>query len=102
MRGEVSSKISARLGVATSEFEKLLSKQRRERAGEPATASATATATAPRHDIAMLCLLALRDAAARKFLLEQNWREVLQQISGAELLARILDSELRPNDPVSL
>src|SRR5438094_9300192 len=37
-----------------------------------------------------------------KFLLEQNWREVLQQISGAELLARILESELRPDDPVSL
>ena len=58
--------------------------------------------TAPRHDIAVLCLLALRDDAARKFLLEQNWREVLPQMSGTELLVRILESELRPDDPVSL
>src|SRR5438094_6545887 len=36
-----------------------------------------------------------------KFLLEQNWREVLPQISGTELLARILESELRPDDPRS-
>jgi hypothetical protein len=57
---------------------------------------------APRHDVAVLCLLALRDEASRKFLLEQNWRDVLPQISGAELLTRILESELRPDEPISL
>jgi DNA primase len=101
MRGEVSNKMSARLGVPVSEFEKLTSKPRSERTSESRPAPSV-TAMAPRHDIAVLCLLALRDEAARKFLLEQNWREVLQQISGAELLARILESELRPDDPVSL
>ncbi len=101
MRGEVSNKMSARLGVPASEFEKLTPKPRPERTNENGPASAQA-AIAPRHDIAVLCLLALRDEAARKFLLEQNWREVLQQISGAELLARILDSDLRPDDPVSI
>ena len=101
MRGEVSNKMSARLGVPASEFEKLTPKARLERTNENGPASSQA-AIAPRHDIAVLCLLALRDEAARKFLLEQNWREVLQQISGAELLARILESELRPDDPVSL
>ena len=100
MRGEVSSKISARLGVPASDFERLLPKQRRERPDEPAATSVTSMA--PRHDIAMLCLLALRDAAARKILLEQNWRDVLEQIAGAELLARILGSELHPDEPASL
>ncbi len=89
MRGEVSNKMSARLGVPASEFEKLTPKPRPERTNENGPASAQA-AIAPRHDIAVLCLLALRDEAARKFLLEQNWREVLQQISGAELLARFM------------
>jgi DNA primase len=101
MRGEVSNKMSARLGVPASEFEKLTPKPRSERNSGNGPAP-SAAAIAPRHDIAVLCLLALRDEAARKFLLEQNWREVLQQISGAELLARILESELRPDDPVSL
>jgi hypothetical protein len=50
----------------------------------------------------MLCLLALRDDAARRFLLEQHWREVLGQTSGADLLVRILESGLRPEDPASL
>ncbi len=57
---------------------------------------------APGHDIAVLCWLPLGDAASRKFLLEQIWRELLEQIAGTELLARILESDLRPDDPASL
>lgn len=101
MRGEVSNKMSARLGVPGSEFEKLIPRARSDGARETARANA-AVAIAPRHDIAVLCLLALRDEAARKFLLEQNWREGLEQISGTELLVRILESDLRPDDPASL
>ena len=56
----------------------------------------------PKHDMAMLCLLALREEAARGFLLQQNWREVLQQIPGTELLIKILEADLRPDDSASL
>ena len=59
-------------------------------------------APAPRHDIAMLCLLALRDEAARDFLRQQNWREILAHVPDAEILAHILESDLRPDDPASL
>src|SRR5438067_5826322 len=71
MRGEVVNKVSARLGVPVQDFQALLPKQRREspRGGESRSG---ATAPVPRHDIAMLCLLALRDEAARDFLREQN------------------------------
>src|SRR5437899_7408152 len=62
MRGEVSNKMSARLGVPASDFEKLTPKSRPERTNENGPASAQA-AIAPRHDIAVLCLLALRDEA---------------------------------------
>jgi hypothetical protein len=50
----------------------------------------------------MLCLLALRDEGTREFLRQQKWREVLAQTPGTELLVRILESDLRPNDPASL
>jgi DNA primase len=50
----------------------------------------------------MLCLLALRDEAARNFLLAQNWRETLEQVPDAEILIRILQSELHPDDAASL
>jgi hypothetical protein len=59
-------------------------------------------APAPRHDVAMLCLLALRDAAAREFLHSENWREVLAQTPDAGMLGRILENDLRPEDAASI
>ena len=50
----------------------------------------------------MLCLLALRDSEARDFLRAQNWRELLAQTPDAEILRRILEVELRPDDPASI
>jgi DNA primase len=102
MRGEVISKVSARLGVPVQDFQALFPKQSRS-SGIRGDESCPATAeTSPRHDVAMLCLLALRDEAARDFLREQNWREILAQVPDAEILVRILDSDLRPNDAASL
>jgi DNA primase len=101
MRGQVVNQVSVRLGVPASEFEALLPKRPRDRGPDSKPPPAQA-APAPRHDVAILCLLALRDAAARNFLLEQNWHEVLAQIPRAELLIRILESDLRTEDPASL
>ncbi len=101
MRGEVVSRVSARLGVSSDDFRNLLPRQRSEpqfrSSGRPAEA-----APAPRHDVAMLCLLALRDSEARGYLLGQNWQEVLQQVPDADLLVRILEAEFDPNDAASV
>jgi DNA primase len=99
MRAEVISKVAARLGVASNDFAALLPKQSRSSAPEQ---SREAPSPPPRHDIALLCLLALRDADAREFILSQNWREVLAQTPNSELLVRILESDLRPDDSPSL
>jgi DNA primase len=97
-RGQVAHKVASRLSIPVSEFNSLIKKP-----------TIAASPTQPEnvevgrgHDIAMLCLLALRDEATRKFLLEQNWREIVQQIAGTELLVRILESDLRPDDPATL
>jgi DNA primase len=102
MRGEVVSKVSARLGVPAQDFQALLPKQPRSSAIRADEFYSGGTAPAPRHDVAMLCLLALRDEEARHFLREQNWREILAQVPDAEILVRILESDLRPSDPASL
>jgi DNA primase len=107
MRGEVISKVSARLGVAAPDFQALVSQQRSaerysSREHRPDTDSAGAMAPAPRHDVAMLCILALRDETARDFLRQQSWREILAHVPDAELLVRILESDLRPDDSASL
>ena len=57
---------------------------------------------APRHDISMLCVLALADETARDLLRQQNWRETLTQVPDGEILVRILESDLRPGDAASL
>src|SRR5450432_612354 len=100
MRNEVISKIIARLGVSAADFATLLPKVQRGRA--PEEAMPRTVAPAPRHEIAMLCLLALRDVGARNFLLTQDWRDVVNETPGAEILATILASDLRLDEPASL
>jgi DNA primase len=99
MRNEVINKAAARLGVAASDFTGLLPKPQHSRSSP--TVSRVVVA-APRHEIAMLCLLALRDPAARDYLLAQDWAEVVKETPGSEMLARILGANVRPNDPASI
>ncbi len=100
MRNEVISKVAARLGVGAGDFANLLPKAPRNRS--PNEARPRTVAPAPRHEIALLCLLALRDPEARAFLQVQEWHEVVEETPGAEMLARILESDLRPDDPASV
>ena len=103
LRGEVVNKASARLGVAPADFESLLAKHSRSPSLSGSSDSPeTHTVPSPPHDIAMLCLLALRDEAARNFLCAQRWREILEQVPDADILVRILESDLRPDDTASL
>src|SRR5438067_830520 len=99
MRGEVMNKISARLAMRVVDFETLVKPGQPFRQGDAKVATPIA---APSHDVAMLCLLALRDEEARAFLLEQNWREVLANVPGSDLLTKILQADLRPADSASL
>jgi DNA primase len=101
MRGEVASKVSARIGVPRSDFEQLLTRPNRDRVSTSDSDGETMT-PAPRHEVAMLCLLALRHGEAREFLRGQGWREMLAQTPDAEILGRILEAELRPDDPASI
>lgn len=101
--GEVINKASARLGVLPADFKSLLAT--RARAPDTSVNASTAqvrAAPSPPHDLAMLCLLALRDADARNFLHAQTWREILEQVPETDLLIRILESELEPDDTASL
>jgi DNA primase len=103
LRGEVINKVSARLAVAPADFESLLSKRTRASGGSVNSSTTEMRAAAsPPHDVVMLCLLALRDTDARNFLHAQKWREILEQVPDTEILIRILDSELKPDDTPSL
>jgi DNA primase len=102
MRGEVANRASARLGVPRGDFDRLLAKPSRERFSVDDGEARPEPVRPPRHDIAMLCLLALRHEEARQFLLSQDWREMLAHTPDSQILVRILESDLRPDDPASL
>ena len=102
MRGEVANRASARIGVPRADFDRLLSKPGRDRFSIDDGEARAEVLPPPRHDIAMLCLLALRHEEAREFLLAQDWREMLSHTPDAQMLGRILESDLRPDDPASL
>ena len=76
--------------------------QDRQRGKEQLVSTPAPSAPTPAHDIAMLCLLALRDETARNFLRAQKWRELLEHVPDSGILIRILESELQPDDPASL
>ena len=100
MRGEVISKVSARLAVSASAFAALVPKQVRKGPSEVTTERRQQLV--PPNDIALLCILALRSEEAHEFLQAQSWREVLSQLPSTYFLERILESEVRPNDSASL
>ncbi|HEX8280772.1 MAG TPA: DNA primase, partial [Chthoniobacterales bacterium] len=102
MRGEVASKVSARLAVPARDFDALLKRPVRDRSSADGERQSAPPVPAPRHDIAMLCLLALRDAEARGFLLNDDWSEVLAQTPDSEMLKTILEAEIDPDDPASV
>lgn len=100
MRGEIISKISARLAVPASAFAALVPKQVRKGPSEVTTERRPQLV--PPNDIALLCILALRSEEAHEFLRAQSWREVLSQLPSTYFLERILESEVRPNNAASL
>ena len=102
MRGEVANRASARIGVARADFERLLAKPGRDRFSVDDESRQPERVAPPRHDVAMLCVLALRDEEARQFLLAEDWRQMLSHTPDAQMLTRILESDLRPDDPASL
>jgi DNA primase len=103
MRGEVIHKIAARLAIRAADFEKLVNESPSVTVGARDSAGdVSVPVRLPSHEVAMLCLLALRDEEARAFLHEQNWREALSNIPDTELLAKILEANLHPTDPASL
>ncbi len=102
LRGEVAGRASAQLGLPLREFEKLVPRDNTRRAERADRAEPAEPAPAPSHEIAMICLLALRHREARDFLLAQDWRELLAQTPGSELLQRILEGSFDPAEPSSL
>jgi hypothetical protein len=97
-RGQVEHNVASRLSIPVSEFKALVKKP----SIAPVPTRPEHVDVVRGHDIAMISMLALHDESSRDFLLEQKWREVLEQTPGTDLLTLILESEVSAKDPASL
>jgi DNA primase len=98
MRGQLRAKAAAQLRIPTEEFPDI-SPDSKQQIRPPDAIDYTAYESSK---IDFLCMLALRSAACRNYLLAQDWREVTGVIrGGTEPLVRILEADFNPDEPAS-
>ncbi len=104
LRENVINKICARLEISPNDFRAMLAKTKagpRAEAEEPAPENESAPMELST-TMRLLCLLALREPAARTWMMAQRKDDHAREDAGSELLARILEADLRPDDPHSV
>jgi DNA primase len=102
LRDAVVNRLATRLEVSAQEFSKLVTRPAVPRTAEEQDSTAVAEPTALDPTVRLIALVALHDAEARAWLLAAPWRELLAREPEAALAIRILEANLRPDDPSSL
>jgi DNA primase len=103
LRETVMNRVTLRLEISPQQFVQLLKAPTLKRADEEeASPGGVAEPLVLDHTIRLLALVALRDAAAREWLLDEPWDQVLANVSEATLLSKILGASLDPTDPASI
>jgi DNA primase len=99
MKESVIHKVCTRLEISANDFRVLLGRIRK---NAPAVSDDDAPmAVAPPKlspALSLLCLLCLRDTAARAWMLARPWKQTLSNTPDAELLIKILENEIQPDD----
>jgi DNA primase len=102
LRETILNRVALRLEVSTQEFARMLKAPRpiRENVDEPAVANAEPLMLDP--TMRFLALVALRDPAARAWILAENWQRLLGNDPEAGLVVKVLSGYLNPDDPASV
>jgi len=103
LRATVANRAAMRLEISPEEFARLLTAPKADGgsgSAEPVDKSLQPIELDP--TIRLLCTVALRDEAARSWLLEEHWTDMLEQEPGAELLMKILGADLQADETASI
>ena len=99
LRDEVIGKITARMEISAQDFRRMLSVVRND---DKQTEESSPTQTLKLSTLfSLLSVLALRNNEARTWLLSQSWGELLCNNEEEALLAKILQADLKVDDPHS-
>jgi len=104
-REAVAGKIATRLEMPLSDFWALIRPAKSSqfsKTGAPTPKSGFVQSLAATEPIGALTLLALGDSEIRRWISTQPWSPRLFEMEGAELLVKILDSEVSLSEPASL
>ncbi|MEP6671866.1 MAG: DNA primase [Chthoniobacter sp.] len=102
LRETVMHRVTQRLEVSAQEFVKLLKAPTTKALEETASSETGPEPIVLDERLRLLTLLALKDAGAREWLLAEAWDTMLQDQPDAELLVKILGSDIRPDDDTSI
>lgn len=99
LRETLVNKMTLRLEVSPGEFTRMLKAPRAIEPDTPARATQRITLDPTLH---LLALLTLRDAEVRAWVFSESWREALGAEPEAALLQKILEADLRADEPPSI
>jgi DNA primase len=95
----VTSRVAARLSLSLDEFRTILNSAKPPESRDAVEVAPVSKALELSHDGAMLCLYALRDEGSRNWLLARDWKRLLQGSDELDLLRKILEADINPENP---
>ena len=103
VRDTLVSRLASRLTIPRDTLQQMIRAPATLPTGRPA-AEEVITSSLPilRHDLAVICKAALVVPDLLNKIKQQPWKPILKHVEGAELLSKIFESELQPNEPASI
>ena len=103
LRETLISRLATRLTIPRDALQQMIRSRARPSPGKtPAEEVPANSLPMLRHDLAVICKAALIVPDLLHRIQQQPWKPILRQVEDAELLLKILESKLQPNEPASL
>jgi DNA primase len=103
LRETLISRLSVRLTIPRETLEQMVRSSARQAQGRTLAEEVVAPQISmPRHDLALICKAALIVPELLREIRQQPWKSILQHVDGAELLSKIFESALDPEETASI
>ena len=103
LRETLISRLATRLTIPRESLQQMIGSRPRSSPSRTATEEIPANSPpALRHDLAIICKAALVVPDLLNRIQQQPWKPILRHVEDAELLSKILESKLQPNEPASI
>jgi DNA primase len=102
LREAVAARVAQAFDIAREEFWGLLDKRRKQSKPDEEANKKAIHPIVSAGAVGHLCLLALSDPEARRWIAGQPWGDHFFELEGSDLLAKVLESDVDAQDPASL